>query len=130
MLFFDNTGMSATDQADVRQAATRLIDANAEPSLLTAVDFDGGFRVTQSFTENAGRLREAVRGVKFTRVESGGTRESRAAIGLAGCRQRSRPDAVDRESRPKSECLAGPQDRRSVHRWWPLRPHPRPRRPI
>src|SRR5580658_5418318 len=52
VLFFDNTGMSAADQANVRQTAASFIDANAGPDwLMAVVNFDGGgFRVVQSFT--------------------------------------------------------------------------------
>jgi VWFA-related protein len=73
VLFFDNTGMSSADQAGVRQAAAGFIDTNAGPNrLMAVVDFDGGFRVAQSFTGNAGRLKESVRGVKFAASSLGG----------------------------------------------------------
>jgi VWFA-related protein len=72
VLFFDNTGMNVTDQASVRQAAAGFIDASfADPKaganrLMAVVNFDDGLRVAQSFTDNAARLKEAVRGVRFT----------------------------------------------------------------
>jgi VWFA-related protein len=73
VMFFDDTGMSAATQAGVRRAAAGFIDAYAGPNrLMAVVDFDSGFRVTQSFTGDAGRLKEAVRGVKFTASNPGG----------------------------------------------------------
>src|SRR5487761_1088105 len=66
VLFFDDIGMSAADQAGARQAAAGFIDANAGPNrLMAVVTFDGEFRVAQSFTGNPNRLKEAVRGVRF-----------------------------------------------------------------
>ena len=76
VLFFDDAGLSAADQVAVRQAAAGFIDSNAGPgAMMAVVNFDGGFRVAQSFTADAGRLRDAVRGVAFSNSKAveGGT---------------------------------------------------------
>ena len=67
VLFFDNSGMSLADQGSARQAAAGFIDGNADPNqLMAVVTFDGGFHLAQSFTGNAGRLKEVLRGVSLT----------------------------------------------------------------
>jgi VWFA-related protein len=67
VLLFDDTGLSAVDQAAMRQAAAGFIDSNAGPgAMMAVVNFDGGFRVTQNFTADGGRLKEAVRDVAFS----------------------------------------------------------------
>jgi VWFA-related protein len=72
VLYFDDTGMSPADQSAARQAAAGFVDTYAGPNRLMAViNFDDGFRVVQSFTENAGRLKEAARGVRITASSSG-----------------------------------------------------------
>jgi VWFA-related protein len=61
VLFFDDAGMSAADEATTRQAAARFVDANVASNRLMAVaNFDGDFRVAQGFTNNAGKLKEAL----------------------------------------------------------------------
>ncbi len=58
VLFFDDVGMSVTDQASARQAAVAFIDAHSDPNqLMAVVSFDGAYHVMQGFTENAGRRR-------------------------------------------------------------------------
>ncbi len=67
VLFFDNAGLSAADQAGARQAAAALVDTTASPaSLMAVVNFDGGFRVAQSFTGDPERLKAALHGVSFS----------------------------------------------------------------
>jgi VWFA-related protein len=67
VLFFDDSGMSVADQGRALQAAASFVDANTGPNrLIAVVTFDGGFRVAQTFTGNAGRLKEVMRGVSFT----------------------------------------------------------------
>jgi VWFA-related protein len=80
VLFFDNIGMNATEQASARQAAAAFMDANAGSNrLMAVVSFDGGFHVLQSFTGNAEALKRAVAGARpFTASNSGGTRISDA----------------------------------------------------
>jgi VWFA-related protein len=99
VLFFDNTGMSAADQASERQTAASFIDASFMDAktgpnwLMAVVNFDDGFRVAQSFTENAARLKEAVRAVRITASSSAlATRET--AMGTAGANARGLIQAV------------------------------------
>jgi VWFA-related protein len=67
VLFFDDIGMSVADQGQALQAAASFVDANTGPNRLMAlVTFDGGFRVAQTFTGNADRLKEVMRGVRFS----------------------------------------------------------------
>lgn len=66
VLFFDETSMEARDQAVVRQAAMSFIDAEAGPNhMLAVVTFNGGMRIAQSFTNNAGRLKDALNQASF-----------------------------------------------------------------
>jgi Ca-activated chloride channel homolog len=89
VLFFDNTGMSAADQARVRQAAASFVDTYAGPNRLMAVmNLDEGLRVVQSFIENAGRLKEAVRGVRVT-ASSSGIAPRETAMGTAEANARN-----------------------------------------
>lgn len=61
VLFFDESSMVATDQIPARLAAARLIDAEAGPNRrIAVVSYDGALRVTQNFTDNAGRLKDAI----------------------------------------------------------------------
>ncbi len=65
VLAFDYADMGASDQLRARQEAVRFIDANTGPDRLMAVaDFDGGFRIAQGFTANAGRLKDVINGPK------------------------------------------------------------------
>jgi len=74
VLFFDNTGMSATQQAAARQAAARFAETNAGPDrLMAVVSFDGSFHVVQSFTGNAEALTRAISGGKFFTASSTGS---------------------------------------------------------
>ncbi len=67
VLFFDHSGMDLADQAGAREAAASFIDANAGPNqLMAVVTFDGVVHVAQSFTGNAVRLKEMLRGVSVT----------------------------------------------------------------
>jgi VWFA-related protein len=86
VLFFDNAGLSAADQAAMRQAAAGFVDTNLGPgSMMAVVNFDGGFRVAQSFTVNADRLKQAVRGIAFSTSKAieGGTSVVERAQSLA-----------------------------------------------
>ena len=61
VLFFDETSMEARDQIAVRQAAANFIDAEAGPNhRMAIVTFNGSARIAQSFTDNAGRLKDAL----------------------------------------------------------------------
>jgi VWFA-related protein len=61
VLFFDKASMEIRDQILARQAASRFIDAEAGPNRrMAVVTFDGSLRVAQTFTDNAGRLKDAL----------------------------------------------------------------------
>jgi VWFA-related protein len=71
IFFFDNSSMAAPDQIEARGAAAKFIEANAGADRLMAViDFGGTVRVVQNFTANADALQSAVRGVKYSSVNS------------------------------------------------------------
>jgi VWFA-related protein len=66
VLFFDETSMEARDQIAVRQAAAGFIDAEAGPNhRLAVITFNGSARVVQNFTDNAGRLKDAMNQAAF-----------------------------------------------------------------
>lgn len=61
VLFFDKTSMEAKDQVEAKQAASRFIDAETGPNRrMAVVAYDGALRITQTFTDNAGRLKDAL----------------------------------------------------------------------
>jgi VWFA-related protein len=61
VLALDYGGMGTGDQSRARQAALRFIDANVSPNRRMAVaNLYRGFEVLQGFTDNAGRLKDAV----------------------------------------------------------------------
>ncbi len=69
VLFFDNSTMEAGDQVRARDAAAKFIETNAGPNRLMAiVNFGGSIRITQNFTADAERLKQVVKGVKFSAV--------------------------------------------------------------
>ncbi len=66
VLFFDETSMEPRDQITVRQAASSFIDAEAGPNhRMAIVIFNGSMRIAQSFTDNAGRLKDALNQANF-----------------------------------------------------------------
>ena len=66
ILFFDETSMEARDQVPVRQAAASFIDAEAGPNhMMAVVTFNGSVHIAQSFTNNAGRLKDALNQASF-----------------------------------------------------------------
>ena len=65
VLVLDYAGMDGGDQIRARQIAAGFIDANTGADRMLAVAvFDGGFRIVQGFTGNAGRLKDALTGDK------------------------------------------------------------------
>ena len=69
VLFFDNSTMNISDQSQARAAALKFLDSNAGANRYIAiVDFGGTLHVTQNFTTDADRLKEAVRNLKFSAV--------------------------------------------------------------
>ncbi len=74
ILFLDSAGMEARDQVPVRQAVSSFIDLNARPNRMLAVmEYNGSLRVAQKFTDNAGRLKDAVKAVGFSGAAHGVT---------------------------------------------------------
>jgi VWFA-related protein len=66
VLFFDETSMEARDQIPVRQAAASFIDAEAGPNhRMAIVIFNGSMHIAQNFTDNAGRLKDALNQASF-----------------------------------------------------------------
>jgi len=71
VLVFDYSSMDSGDQIRARQAAAGFIDANLSPNRRMAVaNLDAGLRIAQSFTGNAGRLKEAVGGSKAADISA------------------------------------------------------------
>ncbi|HXX27809.1 MAG TPA: VWA domain-containing protein [Terriglobales bacterium] len=71
VLFFDDSSMEFGDQAKAREAAAKFIDNNVGPNRVMAViEFGGTLRITQNFTANADRLKQAVGGPKSSSVAS------------------------------------------------------------
>src|SRR5882762_3684168 len=74
ILFFDNSSMAAPDQIQARGAAAKFVQANAAPDrMMAVVDFGGKLRVVQNFTANSDMLTAAVKGVKYSSVNSNPT---------------------------------------------------------
>jgi len=74
VLFFDETSMEPRDQIVARQAASSFIDAEAGPTRRIAiVTFNGSMRIAESFTDNAGRLKDALNQASFHGLASSGT---------------------------------------------------------
>jgi VWFA-related protein len=70
VLFFDQTSMNVTDQAAVRQAATGFIEAQSGPNRkMAVVTFDGSLRIRQNFTDDDGRLKDALPQPRASGVE-------------------------------------------------------------
>jgi VWFA-related protein len=69
VLLFDNSTMSFADQARAREAAAKFVEANAGPDRYMAImNFGGTLNVALNFTADAQRLKQVVRGVKFSSV--------------------------------------------------------------
>src|SRR5438270_12751389 len=74
ILFFDNSSMAAPDQIQARGAAAKFVQGNAGPDrMMAVVDFGGKLRIVQNFTANADALTAAVKGIKFSSVDSNPT---------------------------------------------------------
>jgi VWFA-related protein len=71
ILFFDNSSMAAPDQIQARGAAEKFVQANSGPDrMMAVVDFGGKLQIVQNFTANADALTAAVKGVKYSSVDS------------------------------------------------------------
>src|SRR5579863_2328720 len=91
VLVFDYAAMDAGDQIRARQAAAPFIDANAGETnggadrMMAVATFDGGFRIVQGFTGNAGRLKDALIGAKSAGASvNNATAGTSAAMDLGG----------------------------------------------
>ena len=70
VLFF--APMEAEDRIVARQAVSRFIDANAEENRrMAVVSYNGGLRIGQNFTDDAGRLKAAVNSTLSAEVTTG-----------------------------------------------------------
>jgi VWFA-related protein len=77
VLFFDNSTMGLSEQAQARQAAARFIESNAGPDrLMAVVNFSGTLQVAQNFTDDIDRLKQVVSGIKVSSVAPGAERAS------------------------------------------------------
>ena len=66
VLFFDDTTLSPSAEANARQATARFIDGTVSPTRLIAIaTFNGSWRVAQSFTADAARLKDGLRDVRL-----------------------------------------------------------------
>ena len=69
VLFFDDSTMNVTDQGFARKAALQFLESNTGADrYIAVVDFNGTLRVTQNFTTDAARLKQAAQNVKFSAV--------------------------------------------------------------
>jgi VWFA-related protein len=87
VLFFDQSSMEATDQIAVLQSASRFIDAETGPNRKMAiVSYDGALRVRQNFTDNAGRLKDALPrpASRVSQAEEQARPEHNSLTGLSG----------------------------------------------
>ncbi len=72
LLFFDNTSGSVTDQVAARRAAANFIAGNASPSRpMAVVSLDDSFHIAQAFTENAARLKDALKRGQYLECGAG-----------------------------------------------------------
>jgi len=82
MLFFDNSTMSAGEQVQARQAATKFIESNAGPDRLMAVaNFSVAFQLAQNFTSDMDKLKQVVGSIRSTGLTPG---PDMARLGNAG----------------------------------------------
>jgi VWFA-related protein len=71
VLFVDSAAIEAGDAIQVQQSVSSFIDANVGPNrMMSVVNYNGNLRVAQKFTDDAGRLKDALKAVS----SSGGAR--------------------------------------------------------
>jgi VWFA-related protein len=69
VLFFDDSTMNVSDQGFARKAALQFLESNTGADrYIAVVDFNGTLRVSQNFTTDAARLKQAAQNVKFSAV--------------------------------------------------------------
>lgn len=96
ILFFDNSSMKLSDQSQARAAALKFLDTNAgKDRYIAVVDFDGTMRVEQNFTDDADRLKLAVRNLHVSAVSPNPEVQDLSAVPppAAGLLQLSNPQA-------------------------------------
>jgi VWFA-related protein len=91
ILFFDNQSLKPTDQVRARHSAASFIDANVDASRLMAVaDFDGTLHISQNFTDNPGRLKDAVNQTRYGGITGGANSSATAASSASLSEQNAR----------------------------------------
>jgi VWFA-related protein len=69
VLFFDSAGLEAAGRVLAQQAVSNFIDANAGPNRMMAVlNYNGSTQFAQKFTDDAGRLKDAVKALSSAPV--------------------------------------------------------------
>jgi len=69
VLFFDNSTMDPGSQAQARDAAAKFIDSNGGPNrLMAVVNFGGSLQISQNFSSDVERLKNAVKGIRTSAV--------------------------------------------------------------
>jgi len=69
VLLFDDSTMSLSDQGFARKAALKFLDSNTGADrYIAVVDFNGTLRISQNFTTDAARLKQAAENVKISAV--------------------------------------------------------------
>jgi len=85
VLFFDESSMEASDQIPALQSASRFIDAETGPNRrMAVVSYDGVLRVRHNFTDNAGRLKDALPGPASRVAEAGQQAQTTEQYSLSG----------------------------------------------
>jgi Ca-activated chloride channel homolog len=89
ILFFDEASLAMADQLRSRPDVSGFIDANAGPDhLMAIVNFDHDVRVLQTFTDNPGRLKEALNKAQPSNAAASADRSDPATV-LANVSSRS-----------------------------------------
>jgi VWFA-related protein len=72
VLFLDNAAIEPGNQALLQQAVSSFIDADAGPNRkMAVVNYSGALQVDQQFTDNAGRLKDALKKASFSGFSQG-----------------------------------------------------------
>jgi VWFA-related protein len=76
VLFVDSAAIEAGDAIQVQRSVSSFIDANVGPNrMMSVVNYNGALQVAQKFTDDAGRLKDALKAVS----SSGGARGATSA---------------------------------------------------
>lgn len=83
MFFFDNATLDLPHQQPIRDAAAQFVAASAGPRrLMSVVEYAPGVRVTQDFTGDGERLKQAISAAKFAHTNEGAFDARQAAFAL------------------------------------------------